>query len=120
MLGVQGGRAVAAGREIPLTQEGHGQGRTDRVTPAPLHRPCRHHMAAEWSGHTSLPVVLTRSGARGGALVQREGVAVHAPVYVKSGCPYCEAKRAELTARGVACRELDVGARPESFPSCSS
>lgn len=37
-------------------------------------------------------------------------------VYVKSGCPYCEAKRAEFAARGVACREIDVAARPEVIP----
>ena len=41
-----------------------------------------------------------------------------APVllYTKTGCPYCEAKRAELAARGVACREVDVSERPEAIP----
>ena len=43
-------------------------------------------------------------------------MAVHALVYVKSGCPYCEAKRAELAARGVACREIDVEAQPQVIP----
>ena len=39
-----------------------------------------------------------------------------APVllYVKAGCPFCDAKRAELAARGVAVREIDVGARPQA------
>ncbi len=39
-----------------------------------------------------------------------------APVllYVKAGCPFCDAKRAELTARGVAVREIDVDARPQA------
>jgi glutaredoxin len=37
-------------------------------------------------------------------------------VYVKSGCPYCQAKREELAARGVECREIDVEARPDAIP----
>ena len=37
-------------------------------------------------------------------------------IYVKSGCPFCQAKRDELHARGVECREIDVGARPEVIP----
>ena len=38
-----------------------------------------------------------------------------APVllYTKTGCPYCAAKRAELGARGVAVREINVSERPE-------
>ena len=41
-----------------------------------------------------------------------------APVllYVQAGCPFCEAKRAALAARGVAVREIDIGARPEVVP----
>jgi glutaredoxin 3 len=40
-----------------------------------------------------------------------------APVllYTRTGCPFCDAKRAELTARGVAIREIDVGARPQAI-----
>jgi glutaredoxin 3 len=34
-------------------------------------------------------------------------------LYVKTGCPYCAAKRRELTSRGVAFTEVDVAARPE-------
>ena len=43
---------------------------------------------------------------------------VPAPVllYTKAGCPYCAAKRAELVARGVAVREIDVTERPEAVP----
>jgi glutaredoxin len=41
---------------------------------------------------------------------------VAALIYVKSGCPYCRAKRDEFAARGVDCREIDVGARPEVIP----
>ena len=37
-------------------------------------------------------------------------------IYVKSGCPFCQAKRDELRARGVECREIDVGARPDVIP----
>lgn len=39
-----------------------------------------------------------------------------APVllYVKAGCPFCDAKRAELASRGVALREIDVDARPQA------
>ena len=37
-------------------------------------------------------------------------------LYVKAGCAYCEAKRAELAARGVVVREVDVGAQPEVVP----
>ena len=41
-----------------------------------------------------------------------------APVvlYTKAGCPHSEAKRAELAARGVPFREIDVGAHPEAIP----
>jgi len=39
-----------------------------------------------------------------------------APVllYTKTGCPYCAAKRAELAARGVAVREINVSEHPEA------
>ena len=41
-----------------------------------------------------------------------------APVllYTRAGCPYCDAKRAELVRCGVPFREVDVGARPEAIP----
>jgi glutaredoxin 3 len=41
-----------------------------------------------------------------------------APVllYTKAGCPFCDAVRDDLGARGVAFREVDVGARPEAIP----
>ena len=35
-------------------------------------------------------------------------------LYTKTGCVFCDAKRAELAARGVAVREIDVGRRPEA------
>ena len=37
-------------------------------------------------------------------------------LYVKPGCPFCDAKRAELAGRGVVVREIDVAARPEVIP----
>jgi glutaredoxin 3 len=39
-----------------------------------------------------------------------------APVllYTRTGCPYCDAKRAELAARGLTVREIDVGVRPQA------
>jgi glutaredoxin len=37
-------------------------------------------------------------------------------LYTKSGCPKCDAKRAELHARGVGFTEIDVTARPEKIP----
>ena len=39
-----------------------------------------------------------------------------APVllYTKTGCPYCDAKRAKLAARGVAVREINVSEHPEA------
>jgi glutaredoxin 3 len=39
-----------------------------------------------------------------------------APVllYTRTGCPYCDTKRAELVARGVTVREIDVSARPQA------
>ncbi len=39
-----------------------------------------------------------------------------APVllYTKTGCPHCDAKRAELDARGVAVREINVSEHPEA------
>ena len=44
-------------------------------------------------------------------------MAFSAPVllYTKSGCPYCEGKRAELVARGVAYREVNLSERPEAI-----
>ncbi len=41
-----------------------------------------------------------------------------APVllYTKTGCPYCDAKQAELAARGVAVREINVSEHPEAVP----
>ena len=35
-------------------------------------------------------------------------------LYTKAGCAYCDAKRAELAARGVTVREIDVSARPQA------
>jgi len=35
-------------------------------------------------------------------------------LYTKTGCAFCDAKRAELSARGVTIREIDVGARPQA------
>ena len=37
-------------------------------------------------------------------------------LYVRSGCTECESTRADLIARGVPFRELDVSARPELVP----
>lgn len=39
-----------------------------------------------------------------------------APVllYTKAGCPFCDAARAALAARGAAVREIDVSARPQA------
>ena len=35
-------------------------------------------------------------------------------LYTKTGCAFCDAKRAELKARGVTIREIDVAARPQA------
>jgi glutaredoxin len=35
-------------------------------------------------------------------------------LYTRPGCRFCDAKRAELAARGVAVREIDVVARPQA------
>ena len=37
-------------------------------------------------------------------------------LYVKAGCAHCDVIRADLVRRGVAFREIDVGARPETIP----
>ena len=39
-----------------------------------------------------------------------------APVllYTRTGCPYCDAKRTELAARGVPIREINVTERPQA------
>lgn len=37
-------------------------------------------------------------------------------LYVRTGCPYSQAKRAELAARGVPVHEIDVGATPHAIP----
>ncbi len=39
-----------------------------------------------------------------------------ATLYVKTGCAYCEAKRRELLARGVAVIEVNVTEHPEAVP----
>jgi len=36
-------------------------------------------------------------------------------LYTKTGCAFCDAKRAEFAARGVTIREIDVGARPQAL-----
>ena len=36
-------------------------------------------------------------------------------LYTKAGCPYCDAKRAELAERGVTVREIDVSVRPQAL-----
>jgi glutaredoxin len=36
-------------------------------------------------------------------------------LYTTAGCPYCDAKRGELVARGVAWREIDVREHPEAI-----
>jgi glutaredoxin len=43
---------------------------------------------------------------------------VPAPVllYTKAGCPFCDAKRTELLARGVTVREINVDERPQALP----
>jgi glutaredoxin len=35
-------------------------------------------------------------------------------LYTKTGCAFCDAKRAELQARGVPVREIDVTAKPQA------
>jgi glutaredoxin 3 len=37
-------------------------------------------------------------------------------LYVKTGCPYCAAKRRELSDGGVAFTEVNVSERPEVIP----
>jgi glutaredoxin len=36
-------------------------------------------------------------------------------LYVRTGCPYCAAKRADLGARGVPVREINVSERPQAI-----
>src|SRR5262249_52547763 len=36
-------------------------------------------------------------------------------LYTKTGCPFCDAKRTELAARGVAVREINVTDRPQAI-----
>ncbi len=42
--------------------------------------------------------------------------AAPALLYTRAGCPQCDAVRADLERRGVAFREIDVAARPETIP----
>jgi glutaredoxin 3 len=37
-------------------------------------------------------------------------------MYVKTGCPYCAAKRRDLKQRGVEFTEVNVSERPEVIP----
>jgi len=37
-------------------------------------------------------------------------------LYVKTGCPYCAAKRRDLSARAVPFTEINVSERPEVIP----
>jgi len=43
-------------------------------------------------------------------------MAVHVTLYVKDGCPHCDAARAALVARAVAFSEIDVAQHPEVVP----
>jgi glutaredoxin len=36
-------------------------------------------------------------------------------LYITTGCPYCERKRVELVARGVAVHEINLSERPEAI-----
>ena len=40
----------------------------------------------------------------------------HVTLYVKHGCPHCDARRSELRARGARFTEIDVGRHPEAVP----
>jgi glutaredoxin len=37
-------------------------------------------------------------------------------LYTRSGCTHCDAKRAELVARGMPLREVNVSERPDAIP----
>ena len=37
-------------------------------------------------------------------------------LYTKTGCPYCAAKRKDLTTRGVSFVEINLTERPEAIP----
>jgi len=37
-------------------------------------------------------------------------------LYVKTGCPYCAAKRADFRQKGVGFKEINVTDRPEVIP----
>jgi glutaredoxin len=41
--------------------------------------------------------------------------AVPVLLYTKTGCQYCDAKRAELAARGALVREINLSERPEAI-----
>ncbi len=41
-------------------------------------------------------------------------MAAPALLYTKSGCPFCDAARADLAARGVPIREINVSERPQA------
>jgi glutaredoxin len=41
-------------------------------------------------------------------------VAAPALLYTKTGCPFCNAARADLAARGVAFREINLNDRPQA------
>ena len=43
-------------------------------------------------------------------------MAASALLYVRAGCPHCEALRARLAARGVTAKEIDVSARRAAIP----
>lgn len=43
-------------------------------------------------------------------------MAAKVTLYVKTGCPYCAAKRRELTTEGVAFAEVNVTEHPEVIP----
>jgi glutaredoxin 3 len=40
----------------------------------------------------------------------------HVTLYVKAGCPHCDAARAALVARGAVFTEIDVTAHPQVVP----
>ena len=43
-------------------------------------------------------------------------MAEKATLYVKTGCPYCAAKRREFVGKGVSFAEINVTERPEVIP----
>jgi glutaredoxin 3 len=62
------------------------------------------------------PIAIRKRCRHGGGGARLARMADKVTLYVKTGCPYCAAKRLELSERGVTFTEVNVSEHPEVIP----